>query len=134
MCSIKNTQIVYQNTLEIRNGPKIIKESMFAFIFVDDHSRVILKETWNDGDNDYINANFIKVKGDQGVTVSMNCFANIYIYNIYQFHEYALTLLAREILNRNYPPFLKWFFVTISISIFYNNYFIWWNVFANPIQ
>lgn len=62
MCSIKNTQIVYQNTLEIRNGPKIIKESMFAFIFVDDHSRVILKETWNDGDMDYINANFIKVK------------------------------------------------------------------------
>lgn len=31
-------------------------------IFADDHSRVILTETWNDGDTDYINANFIKVK------------------------------------------------------------------------
>lgn len=35
---------------------------MFVFIFVDDHSRVILKDTWKDGDNDYINASFITVK------------------------------------------------------------------------
>ncbi|XP_065927543.1 receptor-type tyrosine-protein phosphatase gamma [Magallana gigas] len=33
---------------------------MFVVIFVDDHSRVILEDTWDDGDNDYINANFIK--------------------------------------------------------------------------
>lgn len=29
----ENTQIVYRSTLEIRNGPKIIIESTFAFIF-----------------------------------------------------------------------------------------------------
>lgn len=40
----------------------MILQYMFVVIFVDDHSRVILKDTWDDGDNDYINANFIKVK------------------------------------------------------------------------
>lgn len=40
----------------------MILQYMFVVIFVDDHSRVILKDTWDEGDNDYINANFIKVK------------------------------------------------------------------------
>ena len=28
---------------------------------IDDHSRIILKEKWNENDNDYVNANYIKV-------------------------------------------------------------------------
>ena len=35
---------------------------LFFFSFLDDHSRIILKEKWNCADNDYINANYIKVK------------------------------------------------------------------------
>lgn len=35
---------------------------MFVVIFVDDYLRVILKDIWDDGDNDYINVNFIKVR------------------------------------------------------------------------
>ena len=31
------------------------------FIIIDDHSRIVLKEKWTETDNDYINANFIKV-------------------------------------------------------------------------
>lgn len=34
---------------------------MILYSNVDDHSRVILKDNWADNDNDYINANFIKV-------------------------------------------------------------------------
>ena len=36
---------------------------IFCYIFIDDHSRIILTEKWTETDNDYINANFIKVNG-----------------------------------------------------------------------
>nr|XP_034335012.1 receptor-type tyrosine-protein phosphatase zeta-like [Crassostrea gigas] len=50
------------NTSVCKEGKKQenIVKNRFKTTFPYDHSRVILKDTWNDGDNDYINANFIK--------------------------------------------------------------------------
>nr|XP_034335006.1 receptor-type tyrosine-protein phosphatase T-like isoform X1 [Crassostrea gigas] len=50
------------NTSVCKEGKKQenIVKNRFKTTFPYDHSRVILKDTWGDGDNDYINANFIK--------------------------------------------------------------------------
>lgn len=36
----------------------------FGTLVLDDHSRIVLNEKWTDADNDYINANFIKVSNE----------------------------------------------------------------------
>lgn len=50
------------NTSVCKEGNKQenIVKNRFKTTFPYDHSRVILEDTWDDGDNDYINANFIK--------------------------------------------------------------------------
>ncbi|XP_065941646.1 receptor-type tyrosine-protein phosphatase epsilon [Magallana gigas] len=50
------------NTSLCKEGmkPENMAKNRFKTTFPYDHSRVILKEIWNEGDNDYTNANFIK--------------------------------------------------------------------------